>query len=217
MITQRQSFGTWRGISLEIAAWDAAHAEVDLSAACMFTHETAKTGFKGGLLHLDQALSGTLTALRRSGEFKADFMEPLLISKPPTTVKAKAVLLIGLGNPSSWTAEASAHAVATVVRAAVYRGDQSMAFAPSLLDSGLSPDQTGGVAFNMVRAVIEMIEMQMRIAERGLACAPVLQRIVFDVGSSRVDATTEFFRESFERVALSMSATSVNDPVSAKG
>lgn len=214
---QAQSFGTWRGVSLEIAAWDAARVEVDLSVACMFAQETANAGLNGGLLHLDQALSGSLTALRRSGEFKAGFMEAILVSKPPITVKAKAVLMIGLGKLSSWTAEASAYAIATAVRAAVYRSDQSMAFAPSLLDSGLSPDQTDGVAFNMVRAVIETIEMQVRIVERGLAGPLLLRRAVFDVGASRMDMTTEFFRENFEKVVSSMPEISANDPVSAKG
>jgi hypothetical protein len=53
----------------------------------------------GGLLHLDQALGGTLTSLRRSGHFRADAMETLLLDRPPATIHARSVLVIGLGDP----------------------------------------------------------------------------------------------------------------------
>jgi len=223
LMTQSQSIGVWRGVSLEVAAWDAAHAEVDLSAVCMFTHEIAEAGLKGGLLHLDQALSGGLAELCRSGEFKADFMETLLISKPPSTIRAAALLVIGLGNPSSWTAATTAHAVKAVARAAVYRGDRSVAFAPSLLDSRLTSSQTGDVALDMMRAVIEIIEVQTRVVERGLAHTPRLQHWIFDVGLSRADAVTEHFREGFQSITSALRAGSTittpntDDPSSAPG
>ncbi|QYA15952.1 MULTISPECIES: M17 family peptidase N-terminal domain-containing protein [unclassified Rhizobium] len=211
-----ESFGNWRGVSLEVAPWDTGHAQVDLSAACMFTHELDSTGIKGGLLHLDQALGGRLTALRRSGSFKAKFMETLLVSTPPTGVQAKSLLIVGLGTPSAWTADITAHAVSVAVRTAVQRGDRSMAFAPSLLDSGLNPERTVDITRGMVKAVIDTIEAQLRIAECGLANAPVLCRVVFDVGASRIDMTRESFRDSFQIVAAYVPATGENEPPSDK-
>jgi hypothetical protein len=189
----QQTLGTWRGITLDIAAWDGSMAEVDLSFACMFAHEL-EGGLRGGLLHLDRALSGALVRLRNEGAFRGDPGETLLISLPPATVAARAVMLVGMGEPEAWTPAVTARAVAAAIAAATQLGVGSAAFAPSMLDSGLAPQATAGVASAMMKAAVGAIDAQRRIVDFGLAPPMSLRRWVFDVGAAGFAAATEQFR-----------------------
>ncbi|VWC71043.1 peptidase M17 [Burkholderia lata] len=189
----RQIIGSWRDVSFEVAAWDGVGAQVDLSCGCMFTREAAGEGPTGGLRHLDLVLSGALTGLRREGHFPAAPMETLLISRPPAGIEAARVLLVGLGDPASWTIEVTAEAAATAARTAMQQGLQSVAFAPSILDGGLTTAATDGMPQAMVTAVLAAIDAQYRIAELGLAALPSLRHWVFDVGASRFDGAVEHF------------------------
>ncbi|WP_322023759.1 M17 family peptidase N-terminal domain-containing protein [Burkholderia sp. BCC1977] len=189
----RQSIGRWRDVSFEVAAWDGVGAQVDLSCGCMFAHEATGDGPTGGLRHLDIALSGALTGLRREGHFRAAPMETLLISHPPAGIAARTLLLVGLGDPASWTIERTADAVATAARTAMQQGVESAAFAPSILDGGLTTAATAGMPQAMVKAVLAVIDTRYRIAELGLAAPPFLRRWVFDVGAARFDGAVEHF------------------------
>ncbi|GLQ99345.1 M17 family peptidase N-terminal domain-containing protein [Dyella mobilis] len=193
---KQQTIGTWQGVSIECVAWDGAMADVDLSFACMFTHEMS-SGLTGGLRHLDEALAGRLTRLRREGAFRGDLLETLLINQLPTTVAAKAVMLIGMGEPLVWTTTISARASAAAIRAATQRGVASAAFAPSLLDAGLSPKTTECAACSMMSAVMNAIDAQVHIASLGLAPEPTLRRWVFDVGEAHFDEVARQFEEAF--------------------
>lgn len=190
---ERRTLGSWQGVSLDIAAWDGVAADVDLSVACMFTREL-DGGLRGGLLHLDSALSGRLVRLRNDGVFKGDVGETLLVSLPPETVVAQGVMVIGMGEPSQWTAAVSARAVTAAIGAAMQLGVTSAAFAPSLLDSGLTPGATTGVASAMMKAAIRAIDVHVSIAAHGLAPAPSLRRWVFDVGAAGFSSAAEQFR-----------------------
>ncbi|WP_049621887.1 M17 family peptidase N-terminal domain-containing protein [Frateuria defendens] len=195
-MTEQRVLGHWRGVAIEIALWDGAAAEVELSIACMFERELGDAGPMGGLRHLDQALDGALTALRREGSFRAAPLETLLISRPPAAVAAPAVAVIGLGDPTAWSPALTAQAAAAAVRLAVQQGATSAAFAPSLLDAGLDRAATGGVATAMLDAVIGAIDVQSRLVARGLASPFALRRWVFDVGAAGFAATAERFQAS---------------------
>src|SRR5277367_5736922 len=77
----RLSIGEWRGLTIDTVAWDAVGADVDMSFACMFTHEMDGAAMFGGLLHLDQSLDGALSRLRAAGDFRAEPMETLLLDR----------------------------------------------------------------------------------------------------------------------------------------
>jgi len=190
---EQQSLGYWQGVSLDIATLDGVTADVDLSFACMFAREL-ESGLRGGLLHLNNALSGMLTQMRDDGVYLGQPMETLLISRPPPTIAARTVMVIGMGEPAEWTAAVTAKAVETAIRAATQLGATSAAFAPSLLDSGLLPHATAGVASTMMNAVTRAIDVQVSIAAYGLAPTSSLRRWVFDVGEAGFAAASEQFR-----------------------
>ncbi|WP_157786198.1 M17 family peptidase N-terminal domain-containing protein [Dyella japonica] len=196
---EQQTLGSWRGVSLDIAAWDGVAAEVDLSFACMFTRER-DGGPRGGLAHLDHALSGMLLRARDEGVFQGTSMETLLISQPPASIAARAVMVIGMGEPSAWLPAVTAGAVATAVRAAMQLGVASAAFAPSLLDAGLAPGETAGAGPEMMKAVTRAIDAQASMATYGLVPTPSLRRWVFDVGAAGYAAAAEAFQATLAQL-----------------
>lgn len=59
----------------------------------------------GGESSLDAALHGTLGRLRAGGIFTAAVGEELTLSTPPPPIRAKALMLIGMGTPPAAQAE----------------------------------------------------------------------------------------------------------------
>jgi len=187
--------GTWRDVSIEVAAWDAVKAPVDLAFACMFTHELTADGPSGGLQHLDQALGGALQSLRSNGHFRAEPLETLVLNRPPASIAAKSVIVIGLGDPSAWTPNSSASAVAAAVRTATQSGAQSAAFAPSILDAGIP--SSGDIASVLLQAALDTIDAQYAIASSGFATPPALRSLAFGAGPARLEVTASQFAAAF--------------------
>ncbi|SDA35719.1 M17 family peptidase N-terminal domain-containing protein [Sphingomonas sp. NFR15] len=184
-MTQRQIVGTLHGVAIEVAAWDGSAAQVDLSCACMFEAELGGGPPTGGLAHLDHALSGTLLWLRGEGIFHANVGETLYIDQPPATVAARALLILGMGSPIGWSASALSSAVRLAVSTALALGASSGALAPSMLDSGLEPDQTSGAPKAMVAGLAAALDAQARLQAIGLVQRTSLSSWSFDVGAPR--------------------------------
>lgn len=194
---ERLAIGATDGVTFDVVAWGPAQADVDFSVACMFEHELAGAPLAGGLLGLDQALAGQLTQLRASGAFRAQPMETLLISLPPASVAARALLVIGLGAPESLDGERLHRATRVAMREAIRHGARSMAFAPSVLDGG----HTDNAGLDMPRVMIEGMLSALRaehvLAVAGLAPPPSLQHCTFDVGAPRLHSSGQAFAAAF--------------------
>lgn len=200
-MTQVQTIGSYRGVSVDVAGWDSTAATVDLSCACMFTHEAHGATLGGGLAHLDQALGGTLAAMRRDGLFRAERGENLLLSTPPSGVAAKALLVIGLGAPEDWSPQVMESAVRQAIGAAFFRPIRSIALAASMLDGGLTPAETAGASLAMLRGLIGALDAAAHLRAMNLVEPLTLTRWVFDVGVERFEGATAQFRS--ELAALS--------------
>jgi len=192
-MTLRRQIGIWRNIYIELATWNGAEASVDLSCACMFEREIGDGVLAGGMQHLDAALGGALTGLRRSEAFRGDHLETLLLDHLPSTVSPRALLVIGLGNPDTWTPRVSAMAASAAVRTAMQLRATSGAFAPSLLDAGFDGAAVSGAAQAMMQAVLDAIGAYAKVVESGLASAHRLRRWVFGVGTPHYERTAEQF------------------------
>jgi hypothetical protein len=74
-------------------------ADVPLQVVCYFkyTPDGAKR-MSGAPVELDKHLGGVIASLRERGEFAGDQLETILITPPKDSIKAKALLLVGLGD-----------------------------------------------------------------------------------------------------------------------
>src|ERR1700692_280870 len=74
-------------------------ADVPLQVVCYFkyTPKGAKR-MSGAPVELDKQLGGVIGSLRERGEFPGNRLETLCLVPPTGSIKAKALLLIGLGS-----------------------------------------------------------------------------------------------------------------------
>src|SRR3954471_6611216 len=81
-------------------------ADTPLQVVCYFkyTPEGAKR-MSGAPVELDKHLGGAIASLRERGEFVGDDLETFLIIPPEGSIKAKALLLIGLGDEAAFSPE----------------------------------------------------------------------------------------------------------------
>jgi len=171
---------------------------VDLSFAGLFEREMPGAAMGGGLLDLDQALSGALARLRASGDFTAEPMDTLLLERLPHGVRARTIMLIGLGDPTKLQADLLERATRVAFREASRLRAGSVAFAPSLLDTGLKPEATAGAPLAMMAGLLSALATQRRLAEAGLGLEPTVSRWSFDAGASHVDAVAKAFKVAFD-------------------
>ena len=193
--------GTLDGVEFDVVAWGPAQADVDFSVACMFEHEQGGAAVAGGLLGLDTALGGQLTALRASGAFRAQEMETILISLPPATLPARAVLVVGLGSPETLDGDRMRRATRVAMREAIRHGARSLAFAPSVLDGGHTDNAGLDMPRMMMEGMLGALHAEHALAAAGLAPPPSVQRCTFDVGAPRLHSSGEAFIAAFNEMA----------------
>jgi hypothetical protein len=155
----------------------------------------------GGLLALDQALGGELSRLRAVGAFRAQPMETLLVTMPPPGLIARAVLVIGMGDPALLAGDVLRRACRVAMREAIRYGARSMAFAPSVLDAGHTDNAALDMQAVMLDGMLGALRAEHMLANAGLAGAPLLRHCTFDVGAPRLQAAGRAFAEAFARLA----------------
>ena len=197
-MTNRYPIGAYRSVELEVAAWDGAGADADLSVACLFSHEPPGTDLSGGALHLDTALGGALTRFRGEGRFKAGAGETMLLRPSPPRTVSPQLLIVGLGPPDRWTPAVSGAAAALAVDWAIALDLASLAFAPSLLDAGMSG---AGTTIPMLSGVVAAIDRAAAFAEAQLTPPLKLHRFSFDAGPTHAAEAASGFAQALPELA----------------
>jgi len=195
---RRKPVGRHLGVEFDVVAWAPGDARVDLSMACMFEREQIGASMSGGLLHLDQDLAHALSDLRAEGRFKARWLDTLLVTHPTAGMAPGAILVIGLGRPEALSEGTLERACALAVTQALRLGARSAAFAPNLLDAGITPPPDLDIAGAMVRGAVEALELADRLVSRGLATPARLQAWSFDAGMANFPAVAAAFERAFD-------------------
>lgn len=195
---KQTNIGCYQNLNIELVTWDCASAEVELSCACIFEHEMNNLSFSGGLAHLDDALNGRLNVIRKNKWFSAKLNDVLLINQTPSTIQASKVLLVGMGAPEEFTLERIETAIKTVVKTAHQLELKSVAFAPSILDTGLNPP--AGLNEVMLQVLKEELDRHHQLYLQKLVKKSEIERWVFDAGFQNYEAKAEQYIASFAKV-----------------
>ena len=165
-------------------------ADVPLQIVCYFKHtpEGAKR-MSGAPVELDKRLGGVIASLRERGEFVGDELETLCITPPKDSIKAKALLLVGLGKEESLSLKVMERVGRVSLRAASKTGVKRVAFAPLIRDQGNSKLPAGDVALAVARGVILAYDTEVRLQKEALAKSFALEEWIFEAGSTYFDET----------------------------
>ncbi len=165
-------------------------ADVPLQVVCYFkyTPEGAKR-MTGAPVELDKKLGGVIASLRERGEFVGDEGETLLLIPPKGSIKAKALLLVGLGDESALSLPVMERVGKVSLREATRLGISRVAYAPLIRDQGNSRFRTGDVAQAFLRGVLLAYDTEKRLQKEGLAKGFTLEQWNVEAGPAFFDDT----------------------------
>ncbi len=165
--------GKINDLTVEVLVQSPAAQETPLQIVCLFEYlegdifnsPPALPKELNGLLHVDEALHGLITELRKTEKFKGKALETLLITPPPHTIQANKLLLIGLGNRQDFKPELMSMIGVVGMREALRLGVTSYSHASDLKDAGIS-SPTADVAGYVIQGAIEAYHTQLYLQNK---------------------------------------------------
>jgi hypothetical protein len=165
-------------------------ADVPLQVVCYFKYTPAGVNrMSGAPVELDKHLGGVIGSLRERGEFAGDQLETILITPPKDSIKAKALLIVGLGDEDALSLKLMEAVGRVSLREAVRLGVSRVAFAPLIRDQGNSRLGTGEVETAVVRGMLLAYDTEKRLQKEGLAKAYTLDQWNVEAGPTYFDET----------------------------
>jgi hypothetical protein len=185
-------------------------ADVPLQIVCYFkyTPEGARR-MTGAPVELDKKLGGVIASLRERGEFVGDELETLCITPPMGAIKAKALLLVGLGKEESLSLKVMERVGRVSLREAAKAGVKRVAFAPLIRDQGNSKLPTGEVETAVIQAMLLAYDTEKRLQKEGLAKPYALDEWIVEAGLDFFDETAASAEKAIKQAtsALKMRGT----------
>lgn len=166
-VGSKEVIGEVEGVQVEVLVQSPSAQETPLQIVCLFEYQEgdiynsppALPKALNGLVHVDESLDGLITDLRKSKKFEGKNLETLLITPPSGKLKAKKLLLIGLGNRNDFKPEMMRMIGITGMREALRLGVKSYSHASDLKDAGIS-SPTADVAYYVVQGALEAYRTQ---------------------------------------------------------
>ncbi len=192
-------FSALRDVTMKLRMEGPTTAEVPLQVVCYFkyTPEGAKR-MKGAPVELDHELGGVIGALRERGEFVGDELETILLVPPAGAIKAKALLLIGLGDERGLSLEVMERVGKIALREASRLGANRVAFAPLIRDQGNSTLDTGEIERVVTRGVLLAYDTEKRLQQEGRAKPFTLEEWEAEAGPAYFDDTKAGLEKGIE-------------------
>jgi Cytosol aminopeptidase family, N-terminal domain len=175
-------------------------ADVPLQVVCYFKYTPQGVKRMGGApVELDKHLGGVIASLRERGEFVGDQLETILIIPPKDSIKAKALLLVGLGDEPDLSLKLMEAVGRVALREADRLGVSHVAFAPLIRDQGNSKISTGAVERAVVRGMLLAYDTEKRLQKEGLSKDFTLEQWNVEAGPAYFDETVAGVQKAIEQ------------------
>ncbi|MGH1518059.1 M17 family peptidase N-terminal domain-containing protein [Chryseobacterium sp. JK1] len=201
-----KNWGTVDGISMVGLVQGPSSADAQLQVACVFEYTDgdifnapALPANLNGLVHLDEALKGELTNIRKSGQFQGHSLETILITPPAGSISAKKLLLIGLGDRNKFSPDLMTSVGEVAAREALRLGVTNFAFASDLKDAGID-SPTALIAGNVVRGIVHANRSENYLKEHKLSTTKKIEKVYLLAGPSFFETAGGGISEAIEEV-----------------
>lgn len=180
----KETVGKLNGVEIEVLVQSPSGQATPLQIVCVFeyadgdiyTSPPALPKELNGMVHVDEALKGLITQLRKTNKFEGRLLETLLITPPENTIPAKKLLIIGLGNRNDFKPEIMRLVGATGMREALRLGVSSYSHASDIKDAGIS-SPTADVTGYVIQGAIEAYRTQMYLKKQNASDALTVNKI----------------------------------------
>lgn len=192
----KEDLGKVGGVDIEILVQSPASQATPLQIICAFeykegditTSPPALPKDLNGLLHVDEALDGLITDLRKTNKFGGKLLETLLITPPTGTIPAEKLLIIGLGNRNNFKPEIMRLVGMVGMREALRLGVSSYTHASDLKDAGYD-SPTGEVGGNVVSGAVDAYQTQAYLYKQQASSRLTVKKVTVLVGPAFFDDT----------------------------
>ncbi|MDH7459920.1 M17 family peptidase N-terminal domain-containing protein [Chitinophagaceae bacterium 26-R-25] len=195
-------WGNVDGMAIEGLVQGPSAADAQLQVACVFEYTEgdifnppALPAPLNGMVHLDHALNGLITDIRKSGKFSGHALETILITPPAGTLKAKKLLLIGLGDRSKFNTDLMIQVGSVALREALNIGVTHFAFASDIKDAGID-SPTALVAGNVTKGIIAAYRTQAFLKSKKMAAYKPVTKVTLLAGPSFFTTAGEGIKEA---------------------
>ncbi|HET6995647.1 MAG TPA: M17 family peptidase N-terminal domain-containing protein [Chitinophagaceae bacterium] len=211
-------WGRIDGINIEGMVQGPATEVAPLQIACVFEYTEgdifisppALPAELNGMVHLDKALNGLITEIRRSGKFTGHALETLLIIPPKGAISASRLLLIGLGDRNAFTPDLMKEVGVVSMREALRLGVSHYAVAADIKDAGIA-SPTAIVAANLVRGAISAYRTQSYLKVKGMGGFTPLVKLTLLAGMKFFLDAGEGIRDAISELQSKSQSTLSNE------
>lgn len=198
VINTKETIGKIDGIDIEAVVQSPSAQKTPLQIVCLFEYSEgdifnsppALPKEVNGMVHVDEALHGLITELRKSNKFEGKFLETLLIVPSENTVSAKKLLLIGLGNRNDFKPEKMRMVGLTGMREALRLGVTNYSHASDLKDAGIS-SPTAEVAAYVIQGAMEAYRTQIYLKKQNASEALFVVKVSLLTGPAYFEDSKE--------------------------
>jgi hypothetical protein len=177
-------------------------ADVALQVVCYFKYTDAGAKrMSGAPVELYKRLGGVISALRSRGEFQGDRMETLVLTPKPGSIKAKALLLVGLGDEDQLSLDTLEQVGRAALREAHLLHATKVGFAPLLRDQGNKSLGVGPVETAVVRGMLLAYDTDRRLQAEGLSDKYELAEWWVEAGPAYFNETVAGTRQAVTEAA----------------
>lgn len=178
-------------------------ASTTLQVVCYFKYSDAVARkMSGAPVELDKRLGGVINSLRTRGEFRGEPLETILINPKGGAIKAKSLLLIGLGSEDQLSLDLMEQVGNTALRQAKEMGATKVAFAPLLRDQGNTTLGVGAVETAVVKGMLLAYDTELRLQQEGLSNHYKLEEWWVEAGPKYFDETVVGVGEAVSQAAV---------------
>jgi hypothetical protein len=189
------------GVKFQVVAVSPANSSTPLQIVCFFEW-TRNSIMTGGAGELNDRLDGVLRKIRQEHGFRGEEFESLLIVPRPHKVSPERILLFGLGDPETLSAERLVRIGRMAVFEAVLAGVPAFAFAPDIRDAGVS--FRGDVSDRLVTGMMDALRTQARLAALGIAEPQRLKEVTLLAGHEHLHTSQAGLEHAIKAADVSM-------------
>jgi Cytosol aminopeptidase family, N-terminal domain len=177
-------------IPMRVLVESPAETDAELQVICLFRSDPTNA-LHGSLVETNQKLKGMLDQIRQPTLFRGELGETLLIHPTDASLRAKQVLIIGLGDSSAFVPERMELVGSILYREASRLGIQHPFFAPTVIDGGVTKYTTGQVSEQVLRGFFRAARAERILASAGESPGSPIQDLTYLAGPAHATETKD--------------------------
>jgi len=177
-------------IPMHVLVESPADTDTELQVICLFKSSPENT-LHGSLVEANDKLKGLLDRVRSPHLFRGELGETLLLAPPKGSLGARRLLIIGLGDSQTFSAERMQLVGEILYTEASRIGVAHPFFAPTILDGGVARFATGQISEQVTIGFLRAAETDKVVENAKASAARRVTAVTFLAGSQHANDTRQ--------------------------